>query len=255
MAATALDPGFRRGDGTRKGRGDDVMNGHTGESVGKGHTGESRYPGISGVATALDPGACRCDGIRRVRPAENPGLSRAALSGRLTELSGQGNLASLTLACDLVLSAQQEGETAVWITDQESSFYPPDAAQSGIDLAALAVIRCPDRRDLARVADRLARSGGFGLMVLDLGPKGDVPVPLQSRLAGLARRHAMAVVFLTQKADDVPSLGSLVSLRGRTRSRLEADGRFVCSFEAVKDKCRSPGWVREKVYHGTPGLR
>jgi recombination protein RecA len=186
--------------------------------------------------------------------APGTGLGRAALAGRLTELSGQGNLANLTLACEMVLSAQREGEPAAWITDQESGFYPPDAARMGIDLAALAVVRCPGRRDLARVADRLGRSGAFGLLILDLGSKGDIPVPLQSRLAGLARRHDMAVVFLTEKADDVPSLGSLISLRGRTLCTRNADGRFVCSFLTVKDKSRSPGWVREKVYHGTPGL-
>ena len=185
---------------------------------------------------------------------ETVGLSPAALSGRLTEFSGQGNLANLTLACEMVLDAQRGGEPAVWITDQESSFYPPDAAETGIDLAALAVVRCPDKRDLARVADRLARSGAFGLLILDLGAKGDVSLPLQSHLAGLARRHDMAVIFLTKKADDVPSVGSLVSLRGKTRSRRETDGRFVCSFKAVKDKRRAPGWVREGVYHGTPGL-
>jgi recombination protein RecA len=181
-------------------------------------------------------------------------LSHIELSGRLTELSGQGNLANLTLACDLVLNAQQEGETATWITARESSFYPPDAARMGIDLSALAVIRCPDKRDIARVADRIARSGAFGLLVLDIGMKGDISLPLQSHLAGLARKHDMAIVFLTEKTDDAPSLGSLISLRGKTVLRRETGGRFVCSFKAVKDKRRGPGWVREGMYHGTPGL-
>lgn len=181
-------------------------------------------------------------------------LSRAELSGRLTELSGQGSLANLTFACDLVLDAQREGETAAWITSKESSFYPPDAARAGIDLSALAVLRCPDKRDLARVADRLARSGAFGLLILDLGPKSDVPLPLQSHLAGLALKHDMAIVFLTEKADDEPSLGSLVSLRGRSLRREGADGKFICSLKAVKDKRRGPGWTREALHHGTPGL-
>ncbi len=189
----------------------------------------------------------------RERTGKGLGLSLAELTGRLTELSGQGNLANLTLACDLVLDAQREGETAAWITGKESSFYPPDAAQRGIDLSALAVVRCPDRRDCARVADRLARSGAFGLLIIDLGAKGDLSPPLQSHLAGLARTHHMAVVFLTEKADDAPSLGSLVSLRGRTSSRREEAGRFACSFEAIKDKRRA-GWAREGLYHGTPGL-
>jgi recombination protein RecA len=182
------------------------------------------------------------------------GLSRTELAGRLTELSGQGCPANLTLACSLVLDAQQEGETVAWITGKESSFYPPDAAEAGIDLSALAVIRCPQKRDLARAADRLARSGAFGLLVLDLGSECDIPLPLQSHLAGLARAHDMAIVFLTQKADDGPSLGSLVSLRGMTRTRRDTAGRFFCSFHAVKDKRRGPGWIREAVYHGSPGL-
>ncbi len=192
--------------------------------------------------------------IEKDRAGKGVGFSLSELSGRLTELSGQGNHANLTLACGLVLDAQRQGETAAWITGKESSFYPPDAAERGIDLSALAVVLCPDRRDCAHVADRLARSGAFGLLIIDLGAEGDVSPPLQSHLAGLARTHHMAVVFLTEKADDTPSLGSLVSLRGRTSSRREEPGRFVCSFKAVKDKRRAPGWVREGVYHGTPGL-
>lgn len=192
--------------------------------------------------------------VESTHPGESIGLSRAELAGRLTELSGLGSLANLTLACGLVLDAQQEGETAVWITGEESTFYPPDAAQAGVDLSALVVVRCPRTRDIARVADRLARSGAFGLLVLDMGAKSNIPLPLQSHLAGLARAHDAAVVFLTEKEDDAPSLGSLVSLRMRTENRARGGGLFVCSFEAVKDKRRGPGWRREAMCHGTPGL-
>jgi recombination protein RecA len=192
--------------------------------------------------------------IEKDLSSKSAGLSRAELSGRLVELSGQGSMANLTLACGLILDAQREGETAAWITERKSSFYPPDAASVGIDLEALAVLRCPDKTAFVRTADRLARSGAFGLLILDLGAKDDLPLPQQSRLAGLARKHDMAIVFLTEKADDAPSMGSLISLRGRTRSYREADGRFICSFEAVKDKRRGPGWVWKAVHHGAPGL-
>ncbi len=181
-------------------------------------------------------------------------FSRADLAGRLAELSGQGNLATLTLACRLVLDAQREGETVAWITPKESSFYPPDAAEAGIDLAALAVVRCPDARAVAPAADRLARSGAFGLLVLDLAGGGDVSMPLQSRLAALARKHNMAIVLLTQKAGDSPSVGSLVSLRGKVERHEAPDGRFLCRFQAIKDKGRGPGWGWEAVCHGPPGL-
>ena len=192
--------------------------------------------------------------IREDRAEGIGGLSRSELSGRLTELSGQGNLAALTLACGLVLDAQQEGEPVAWITSRESTFYPPDAAEAGIDLGALAVVRCPDARIVARAADRLARSGAFGLLVLDLGTNGDVPLPLQTRLAGLARTHDIAILLLTEKADDAPSVGSLVSLRGRAERRCASDGRITCGFRALKDKRRGPGWNREAAYHGPPGL-
>jgi recombination protein RecA len=193
--------------------------------------------------------------IKKVQPEKGATLSRAELSGRLVEFSGQGSLANLTLACGLILDAQREGETTAWISQKESIFYPPDVAQMGIDLSALVVLLCPDKGDLARVADRLARSGAFGLLILDLGARGDIPLPQQSRLAGLARKHDMAIVFLTEKSEHLPSMGSLVSLRGKTWSQREADGRFTCSFEAIKDKRRGPGWTWMVAYHGTPGMR
>ena len=38
----------------------------------------------------------------------------------------------------------------------------------GIDLDALPVVRVPDARAAGRAADHLVRSGGFGLVVIDL---------------------------------------------------------------------------------------
>jgi hypothetical protein len=93
----------------------------------------------------------------------------AAIQGRLTELSAAASSAALTAALALVGEAQKKGETAAWLTARGTSFFPPDAAALGIDLAALVVVRVPEAQDVARAADRLARSGGFGLVVLDLG--------------------------------------------------------------------------------------
>ena len=75
-----------------------------------------------------------------------------------------------------------------WVTSTESVFYPPDAVHGGIDLAALAVIRVLHAASIPRAGEKLLRSGGFGLVVLDLGTA-DVPMPLQSRLTGLAQHH------------------------------------------------------------------
>jgi recombination protein RecA len=139
----------------------------------------------------------------------------------------------------LIIEAQLAGETAAWIACGESSFYPPDFARSGIDLEALPVVRVPDAAAGARAADKLVRSGAFGLVMLDLagsGPKSTIPPPLQSRLLALASKHATAIVFLTEKKLDAPSLGSLISLRAQTKRRRAQEGRYACDVEVVKDK-------------------
>ncbi len=187
-----------------------------------------------------------------IEPSRAP-WSLAEIAGRLVEISGAGAAASLTLSFGLVLEAQQQGEPVAWITPRESSFYPPDAAEGGVDLEALTVVRVPDAKAVPRAADRLARSGGFGLVVLDL-ENAEVPMPLQARLAGLAQKHHAALVCLTEKAERAPSLGSLVSLRVHAQRKPVAEDRFACELAAIKDKRRGPTWVHTEVCRGPAGL-
>jgi recombination protein RecA len=182
------------------------------------------------------------------------GWSLQPLAGRLIELSGVGASASTTLAFALVLDTQRQGEPAVWVTTTASHFYPPDAAEGGVDLDALVVVRVPDPRAVARVADRLVRSGAFGLLVLDLGAQADVPTPLQARLAGLAQTHDTGIVCLTETGDEAPSLGSLVSLRVHARRRKLSQDRFSCELTVLKDKRRGPTWAHAEVCRGPAGL-
>lgn len=179
-----------------------------------------------------------------------------ALAGRLSELSGLGPTARLSLAAGLVCEAQRAGETAAWIANRRSTFFPPDAAASGVDLARLPVVFAPDAPAAARAAWRLIQSGGFGLVVLDLvGSVAEVPIPLQSRLTGAAQAHGAAVVFVTEKAADHASLGSLVSLRCEAHLEEAGSGRFLCTARALKDKRRGPGWTYTEVRRGPAGLR
>jgi len=187
---------------------------------------------------------------------EGPALrwSRSELAGRLVELSSWGGGALLTLAFDLVLQAQQEGEPAAWIT-RPSAFFPPDAARCGIDLLALPVIRVPDAHSAARAADKLVRSGAFGLVVVDVGADTRIPPPLQTRLLGLASKHDTAIVFLTEKSSEAPSVGSLVSLRAQAVRSRTGEDRFSCEARILKDKRRGPGWSHRELRHGPAGLR
>jgi recombination protein RecA len=184
----------------------------------------------------------------------------------LCELCGWHANAALTLASRLVLDAQIRGENAVWVSSRASSFFPPDTADCGIDLDALAVVRVPRARDIGKAADMLARSGAFGLVVLDLDSRSSVSLPLLARLSGLARKHQTAILFVTEKPGDRPSLGSLISLRADVRheARYETcheacrerrrEG-FRCELEVAKDKRRSHGWRHVEVRRGPAGLR
>ena len=200
---------------------------------------------FSGTALALAP----------ERTAVPFRWTRAALAGRFTELSVREASAALTWAFDLVWDAQREGEPAAWIGDRESAFYPPDVAGNGVDVEALAVVRVAKKWDIPRAAERLARSGAFGLIVLDLGRRAVIPAPLQGRLVQQARRHDIAILCLTEKVGRASSLGSLISLRAEAGRHRNGGEGFTCALAVSKDKRHGPGWSHQEVRHGPPGLR
>jgi recombination protein RecA len=179
----------------------------------------------------------------------------AALRGRLVEMSARGASATLTAATELVIEAQTEHEPVAWLALATSTFYPPDLADSGVDLAALVVVRTPDATAAARAAERMLRSGAFGLVVIDLRAE-ELAMPIQGRLVTLAQTHDAAVVCLTEKAEDAASIGSLVSLRAealRIRERT-SEPELAVSVRVLKDKRRGPGFVQTLKRRGPPGL-
>jgi len=189
-----------------------------------------------------------------VLPAMPAEWRLSTLVGRLGEVSGDRDSAALTLAFRLVVEAQRRGEPVAWIGRHDHVFFPPDVAAMGIDLAALPVIWTPDTLAAARVADLLLRSGGFGLVVLDVGAGSRLPMHALTRLAALAKQHESALLCLTEKNDARPSLGSLVSLRAHAcRTRHETD-RFRCELRVLKDKRRGPGWRHVEICRGPDGL-
>lgn len=216
----------------------------------------------------------RLDSLRLghdAEPASSPwGL--AAMRGRLVELSARGATATLTTAAELVLEAQRESEPVAWIVPwsldpRTATFYPPDVADTGIDLAALVVVRAPSTIAAARAAERLLRSGAFGLVVLDLASvdfeanrASRLPDQVLGRLVTLAQAHDAAVVCLTDKTSETGSLGSLVSLRAEAMrlreppSSSDPRGSFEVTIRALKDKRRGPGWSRRNKARGPAGM-
>lgn len=192
-----------------------------------------------------------------IAPAADPGRwSLETLSGRLVELSARGATATLTIAIELVLEAQLAAEPAAWVTLSNATFFPPDVADSGVDLAALVVVRVGDATAAARAAERLLRSGAFGLVILDFGGGGgtvEVPIAHQGRLVTLAQTHHAAVVCITEKPADAASLGSLVSLRAEALRLADRDRGYDVTLRVLKDKRRGPGWSRTIKLRGPAG--
>ncbi len=161
---------------------------------------------------------------------------------------------SLSLVLQLMLEAQRQAEPAAWITSRGSIFFPPDAADCGIDLSALVIVRTRDNLAAARAAEHLLRSAAFGLLVLDLGADARLPLPVQTRLAGQTRHNEAALICLTEKSDNQASLGSLISLRVHTHGIQRQGRHFQSQASIIKDKRHGPGWSHVEVYRGPDGL-
>lgn len=172
----------------------------------------------------------------------------ALLKGRLTEMSGDS---ALSMAMHFVKEAQCHGEPVAFITDLEHVFFPPDLVQNGIDVNALVVALLSDGNEKVRAADQLARSGAFGLIVVDLAHQPRVTPALMSRLLGLAQKHDTAILFLSAPQT---SLGALVSLRVEASLSRRRRDEYVCEVRAIKDKKRAPGWKHHEGFRGPTGL-
>lgn len=164
----------------------------------------------------------------------------------------------MTAAAFLLREAQEQGESVVWISLGQSTFYPPDLDAGGVDLEALPVIRVPDAAAAARAADKLLRSGGFALVVLDFDRRTErdaqLPITQQTRLVGLCHKHRSTLLCLTQKSRDANSLGSLVGLRAEGSTQRTGFRQFTWTLHFLKDKRQGPGWSHVEVCRGPTGL-
>jgi recombination protein RecA len=182
------------------------------------------------------------------------GWSLDSLVGRFLEITGAHESASLTAAASLILETQLRGEPAAWVCVGDSTFYPPDFAACGIDLATLPVIRMSDATSAARAAEHLLRSDGFGAITLDLDSHHNITFAAQARLAALARKYRAIVACLTRKDPSLPSLGPMVSLRARGRAQKSGFDRFSWEIDVVKDRRLGTGWRHTEVRSGPDGL-
>ena len=142
--------------------------------------------------------------------------------------------------------------------------YPPDLHASGIDFTGLVVVHIPPNHahpnqrshGLLKAAELLLRSGGFGLVVVDLSPFSLSPTDTawQGRLLSLAREHRARVVLLTEKDEHHASLGPLVSVRIEPQRQRVGPGQFSITPRLLKNK---PGLPKPgpTIFRAPWGLR
>lgn len=179
-------------------------------------------------------------GEQRERAKALP-LSELLPKGRLVEVSGQHGCARTTTAVSCVIRAQARGDLVAWVQPKGGTLFPPDLETAGVDLDSFIAIHVPRHAGpfaLVRATEWLARSGAFGLTVIDLTdalPPGS-SVNWQGRLQGLLRQHDGRILLLTSSAYEAPSSGPLVGLRVEPRrTPLHAD-HFEIHTHVLKDK-------------------
>ena len=109
--------------------------------------------------------------------------------GCLTEICGPASSGRTTVLLAALAAATRRGEFCA-VVDASDALDPQSVGAAGIELQRMLWVRCRDLEQVLRATDLLLESGGFGLIVLDLGD-----LPPQS-----ARRIPLTTWFRFRRA-------------------------------------------------------
>lgn len=200
------------------------------------------------------------------------GLPAAGIS----EISGPSGSGKTTLLLNLAAQAQQLGHSVAWI-DAGGDLEPAYAVRCGIDPGNLYVASTPNPVLVIDLLENLARSGAFGLVILDsldpLLPGDAAPAGETGRISLALRRlcEAGLQTALAIARGGIPERGPLyhglaqepqrlaLKLHAAVRLRLQTDG------EITINRCNAGCHVHAKVLkdlrpakdlpcRGTPGF-
>lgn len=198
--------------------------------------------------------------MRRSAPLESGrrGLDRllggGIPRGQVVEVSGARSSGKATLGFGVCLRALEQGQTAAWI-DAGGGFWPVAAAEAGIPLDRLLVVRAPGPLALKAARILLSSPGAVAALVVDVplgarAPRDRELVALQR----LAERSATALLFLTERPRTAPSLGPHVALRLFVERRGSGPGAQV-RVEVLRNKQGASGRAIEEAVSGPDRLR
>jgi hypothetical protein len=149
------------------------------------------------------------------------GLTGGLPRGCLTEICGPASSGRTTLLLAALAAATRRGECCV-LVDASDALDPQSAAAAGIELDRLLWVRCGENSTraehrlerLLRATDLLLESGGFGLIVLDLGdlpPQAARRIPLTTWFRfRRAVEHTPTVLLAVERQSIAGSCSSLL---------------------------------------------
>lgn len=189
-----------------------------------------------------------------VRHADAPRFDWSTVRGRLVEMRAPSHSGVLSLVVDLVWAAQRNEEPVAWVHGGTAPPFVVDLLAVGVDPEAIATVRLHRELDALRAAERLLRSGAFGLVVLDVMRGVTLGTTEAGRLARLADAQDCAVILMAEHPVS-PAAGSLISLRAEVARQRLSDGRFMRITRVVRDKRSALEWVVQEEVDGPAGLR
>lgn len=100
------------------------------------------------------------------------------LVGILAEISEEAPAGAVSFTAEIIAEAQERNEPVAWVAAADSIFFPPDLAERGVDLSALAVVRPgTGEADTLTATEWLVRSGSIGLVIVDVDRAGRPVTP------------------------------------------------------------------------------
>jgi recombination protein RecA len=169
--------------------------------------------------------------------------------GRLTEIFGGASSGKTSAAFALLAACTGAGSFAAYV-DPCHAFFAPVAADAGIALLRLLVVRPSNVSVALRAVDALVRCGACAAVVFDCTSLGDaLRTHHCARLASQAEKTATALIVLSN--GNIPALASFASLRLRAsglqplwQSGSDGSARLsgcAASLEVMKSKLAAPG--------------
>jgi len=174
--------------------------------------------------------------------------------GHILEISGPASSGKSTLAFGACLSLLQQGKVVAWVDTQ--GFWPLAGLEAQCALEKLLVLRVRDGMTALRACFILLSCRGAASAVVLTLPAGFAPAETNLlKLQRLAEQAHTALVFVTERKPQAPSLGACVALRLCVHRSRRGQAAPVTVVEVARHK-KGPNWGRvEARFRGPDRLR